>query len=60
MQGIWSQSFNFPKLTFIGIAPMGLELVLALLVQPFRVADSTIIEKSGAKKTIVWFHFNLL
>ncbi len=57
LQAIWSQDKELARVVLWGIAMMGGGLVFALLVQPFRVSHSKIVEREGDRKTVFWFSY---
>ena len=54
LQAVWVKEPDLARATLVSIACMSLGLVFALLVQPFRITHSKIVEREGDKKTIFW------
>jgi len=57
LQAIWSDT-ALARITLVGIAWMGVGLVLALLVQPFRFSHSKLVQRTGDRKTVFWFLYS--
>ncbi len=54
LQAVWDREPDLARITLVGIALMSLGIVFALLIQPFRITHSKIVEREGDRKTFFW------